>query len=1128
MRSILFVLLVFFLQSVKATTYYFSSNSGDDSRSPSEARNSSTPWRSLSKLNSFFSSLQPGDNVLLKRGETFYGTIIVNKSGQGGSPITVGAYGSGNKPVITSLVTLSGWSSRGNGIWESSNSSLGSSVTMVLINGNQQEMGRYPNSNSSNKGYLMYESHSGRTSITDKQLTSSTNWTGAELVMRPRRWILDRCLITSHSGSKITYRAASSYAPYDNNGYFFQNSIKTLDKFGEWYYSGSSKKLSVHFGSGSPSSNNVQVASKQNLIFCERFKYIVFDNLSLRGSNESAVHIASGNNVSIESCDIQYSGLNGVDCKFHDNFKIENSTISNSNNDGINLGYSGDNAVIRNNTITNTALFQGFISSSDNNGLGILSNGNNNIIEYNQVRNTGYIAINFAGSDVTVKNNFVDGFCSVKDDGAGIYTHIGRGARCYRRKVIGNIILNGRGAPEGTSNSKYSAAEGFYADNNASDVEIRDNTFANNINQGIYIHSSYSMTISNNTLYNNNNRQLSMIENADNAKLRGFTISNNIVFSRQTSQTVLYLNSPYNDIRSFGKFSGNYYARPSDKKNSSILDVIHSVESGGKLLTYTQDVRFEYNATKQSKTIGLGATYTDAKNNKHSGSMTLQPFTSVVLIKTGGGSSNSSPEVSITSPEQNTDYSAGSSINVSADASDPDGSIKKVEFYSGSKLLDTETGSPYSFVWNNVSAGNYTITAKATDNSGNTTTSDGVSVTVSSSSNSSYPTVNLTSPTQNASYKTGSTVTISADASDADGSVDKVEFYNGSTLLHTETTSPFIWDWNNVSAGNYTITAKATDNDGHTTTSAGVSITVSSSSSSSYPTVSLTSPTQNASYKTGADINISAVASDDDGSVKTVQFYNGTTLLHTETGRPFSWDWRDVEAGNYTITAKATDNDGNTTTSAAVSISVSSSSSSNNPTISLTSPKQGASYRSGATINISASASDNDGYVKTVQFYNGSTLLHTETGRPYSWDWKNVRSGTYKITAKAIDNDGHTATSATVSISVGSNISSRPITDNSTSVAQKEVVDNLDGKVDYTLFPNPAVNTIKLSFDKAYNTQKVNVSIQNVTGSIMKSLPLTLSGKTMEVNISSLAPGVYIVRLAGDHFTVNKKFIKVN
>jgi hypothetical protein len=157
MRALLLLtLVILFTNTTKATNYYFSSISGDDSRTSTQAKSSLTPWKSLSKLNSFFSSFQPGDSVLLKRGETFYGSITVTKSGTTSSPIIISAYGSGNKPVITSLVTLSNWVSKGNGIWESYNSSLGTEVNTVLLNDVEQQLGRYPNSDAVDDGYLTF------------------------------------------------------------------------------------------------------------------------------------------------------------------------------------------------------------------------------------------------------------------------------------------------------------------------------------------------------------------------------------------------------------------------------------------------------------------------------------------------------------------------------------------------------------------------------------------------------------------------------------------------------------------------------------------------------------------------------------------------------------------------------------------------------------------------------------------------------------------------------------------------------------------------------------------------------------------------------------------------------------
>jgi beta-glucanase (GH16 family) len=99
----------------------------------------------------------------------------------------------------------------------------------------------------------------------------------------------------------------------------------------------------------------------------------------------------------------------------------------------------------------------------------------------------------------------------------------------------------------------------------------------------------------------------------------------------------------------------------------------------------------------------------------------------------GGGSVNVAPTVSITSPSSGTSYTAPASVSLAANAADTDGTISKVEFYNGTTLLGTDTSSPYAFSWTNVAAGTYSLTAKATDNSGATTTSSAVSITVKSS-----------------------------------------------------------------------------------------------------------------------------------------------------------------------------------------------------------------------------------------------------------------------------------------------------------------------------------------------------------------------------------------------------------
>src|SRR5438067_1409552 len=103
MKTLLIGILLFVATCVKANTYYFSTSSGDDSRKETEAQNPSTPWKTLSKLNSFYSNLKSGDVILFKRGEVFYGSIIISeKDKKKTAAITFDAYSTGAKPIITS------------------------------------------------------------------------------------------------------------------------------------------------------------------------------------------------------------------------------------------------------------------------------------------------------------------------------------------------------------------------------------------------------------------------------------------------------------------------------------------------------------------------------------------------------------------------------------------------------------------------------------------------------------------------------------------------------------------------------------------------------------------------------------------------------------------------------------------------------------------------------------------------------------------------------------------------------------------------------------------------------------------------------------------------------------------
>jgi len=300
-------------------------------------------------------------------------------------------------------------------------------------------------------------------------------------------------------------------------------------------------------------------------------------------------------------------------------------------------------------------------------------------------------------------------------------------------------------------------------------------------------------------------------------------------------------------------------------------------------------------------------------------------------------------------------------------------------------------------------------TRLVTFNSRENTTNNPVLTVITTNS---PPTVNISSPANNAVYVApAASITVSATASD-DGSVAQIQFFAGSTSLGTVTPPANSVIWNNVPAGTYSLTAVATDNENLSSTSNPVNIIVDIP-----PVVTLTNLTNGEVFIAGTNISVGAAASDADGTVTRVQFFQGTTSLGIDATAPYQTNWNNVGVGNYTLTAVATDNNGVTSTSPPVNIIVDTF-----PTVSITSPASNATFADPTNITITATASSNDGSLPQVQFYAGGVLLGTDTSPPYSAVWNNPPVGRFVLTAIATDDYGLASTVTVTNITFVTNL----------------------------------------------------------------------------------------------------------
>lgn len=844
MKLFLFLSLVFLGINAQATDYYISVYGSDANNGTS----SSTPWRTLDKLNASFGSLNPGDRVLLNRGEVFYGSINPTKSGSSGAPITIGAYGSGAKPVVTGFTNVTSWNNLGGNVWESTDAVSSLAYTnMVAVNGVNTAMGRWPNSTGPNTGYLTIKSNSGSNSLTGSGL-SGTNWTGADIVIRKEKWALERGNITGQSGSTIYYNDATGWGTKDGYGFFIQNDARTLDLPGEWYYNSSSKKIRI-YSTSYP--GDVKVATIQNLVNMNRISYITFDNLAFSGSNSDALYCVNyGTNLLVQNCDISFAGGSAI-------YTIMNYTTAKYNN--INYtNYAGirtfePNAVIQYNTITNTNMFEGMedqASSISWQSSGITTSGENSIINNNQIITCGYSGIKFDGRNTMVKNNFIDGFCYIKEDGGGIDMS-GR-ERAQGSTIDGNIVLNGVGAKAGCLDSTQNDLGGIFIDAYGTGISIINNSVANCSTIGIKIHGANNIVVKNNTTYNNGGSSwakggLEFLSNAS-YPIRNIQVNGNIFFAKTKEQLAFFAYPPAestDDIKYFGTADNNYYAKPIDD-NSAIKVYFSDFNAAGwasysnqdwsskgapKSISDVNELRFEYNATSSSKTIQLDANYIDVRNVAYNGSITLAPFTSAVLIRNGAiqnqnqaPRANAGSDQAITLPQN--------SVSLNGSGTDADGSIAS---YQWSKL-----SGPSSAVINNTNSaatditslqqGNYQFVLKVTDNVG-ASASDTVKITVNAAvANIAAPSVPIVNAGDNQAINLPTNSASLNGSASVDGATissynwSKISGPESGTITNTNSPSTSV---TGLAAGVYLFQLKVIDSKG-TANTANVQITVNS------------------------------------------------------------------------------------------------------------------------------------------------------------------------------------------------------------------------------------------------------------------------------------------------------------
>lgn len=421
---------------------------------------------------------------------------------------------------------------------------------------------------------------------------------------------------------------------------------------------------------------------------------------------------------------------------------------------------------------------------------------------------------------------------------------------------------------------------------------------------------------------------------------------------------------------------------------------------------------------------------------------------------------NATPSVSITSPANGAVFGAPATITINANATDSDGSVSNVEFYNGTNLLGSDNTAPYSFTWSGVAVGSYSITAKAYDNAGASSTSAAVAISVSLANDAGISAIGTPNGAINTASFTPS-ITLRNFGSAAltsvsilyrlDAGTESTFNWTGSLAsgATTNVTLPVVTGY---SSGNHTFTARTSAPNGGTDgNTANDAIT----SNFNYSTCANSNEPANNSSTTSTVITVNSTINSQIGSTTDLDYYKFTTTAAapkvrvTLTNLPADYDLRLYSA------------------------------------------------RNNGTLGSQIGISQNSGTANETIIYNTATTARTYYIRVNGYSGALSTSQCYALTVN---------TSATNY--------SRPFEANS-SFGKDELE-----KVSMLVYPNPANEVVNIQFI-AQKEGEYRISLIDVVGKevLTQVSELSEGENTLTMKTDKLAKGLYLIRISNDSQT---------
>jgi parallel beta-helix repeat protein len=658
------VLCICLCFSASAATYYCSNSGNDQNPGTSDSAAYATLAYAKTKLRS-------NDTLLLRRGDVFRDSINLTAVS---NPV-LAAYGQKGleKPVVSGSVAITGWSIYKGKIWVAS---CAQKIQNLFVNNAMMTLARFPDTGWLRVDTMTENSDGTNTIITLAALAQHAGnaagyWTNAQVRWRRWSWWFETRRVSGYDASGKLSLAGKSVIHIDPAngtrgwGFFIDNKLEELDAPGEWFYDASAGKVYLYPpGDADPNTMLVEGAYLARGI---RLGGGTVDNICVRHQLENGIVFSRTSVVS--NCRFEGTGGDSGGAALAASWDIANSHVfnnvfENNLNIGIswyeNSGRTGQ-SVIEHDTLVNTGSFPGYGGTGTWHAVGILVHLSSNVqVRYNYIDKTGYAGVLLGSDSNFVYCNIIKNAMFTLNDGGAIYTD------CSRSFIHNNIIYDTKGDLT-SSGPWYPLGHGiwleFLGDYRRSVVE--NNTIVRSGCNGIYLPNNFADTIRNNVLFDNAVAQLDLdgqLTNSSTGRTQNLpqnnSIQGNVCYAASRNEHTLQFRPEYN----YGALAGNYFCNPFTDS------VVSGYGTGNRYYTlsdYTipqwktlyswadgtaktdpikrpsgMNANKPYgigtifiNETPAQKSLGLGSgTWVDLDGNGVSGQISLQPFSSKILV----------------------------------------------------------------------------------------------------------------------------------------------------------------------------------------------------------------------------------------------------------------------------------------------------------------------------------------------------------------------------------------------------------------------------------------------------------------------------------------------------------------